>query len=77
MTDAYADTAPASGGGWRTTLYEPLYPGSAVSLPTVGPITEDTGGFEGSAEWLREQGYDVTSWSPRPSGGFRAELREL
>lgn len=74
---AYADMVRHGSTAWRTVLRKPLYPGSAVYLPTPGPVTPGNQGFEGPAEWLREQGYDVVSWREGDNGGFRAELRGL
>jgi hypothetical protein len=62
---------------WLTILRKPLHAGSPTYIPTVGPVTPGNLGFEGPAEWLRDQGYDVTSWGAGPNGGFRAELRRL
>lgn len=77
MSHAWADMTKDPSGGWRTTLYRPLYTGASMYLPTKGPVTPGAHGFEGPAEWLREQGYDVTAWGVGANGGFRAELKRL
>lgn len=74
---AFADVVRHGRASWRTILRKPLYPGSVVYMPTLGPVTSEEQGFEGPAEWLREQGYDVTSWRAGPHDGFRAELRRM
>jgi hypothetical protein len=76
MTEAsaYANAIP-HGDKWLTVLYKPLYAGASVFLPTVGPVTPASRVFEGPAEWLREQGYEVESWTAVSNGCFRAELR--
>lgn len=74
---AWADMIRHGDTAWLTALYVPTHfmPGQYRRI--VGPVTPGTQGFEGPVEWLRDQGYDVTSWGAGPNGGFRAELRRL
>lgn len=76
MSQAWADMR-RHGSGWRTTLYKPLYTGASMFLPVGSTDTYAREGFEGPAEWLREQGYDVKAWGAGANGGFRAELRRM
>lgn len=79
MTDVgWADMVrPGVGDNWLTVLHVPTYPGSGRYTAIGGPVTPGNRGFEGPAQWLRDQGFAVREWVNGPNGGFRAELRKL
>lgn len=78
MSDEFATLSSTHHGGWQVTLYRPAYRGSRLHLASGRhPVGNAQAGpnLECAAEWLREQGFDVTAW--KYGNEYTADLEPL